>query len=128
MPLQADKRQRAIKLAIQVESDFDEIMDGAASIALAVYLVMVVYRGNLFPFLNELKKEVGFLEFVVAIYLIYKLMQIPSIAPIVGMFVTGAILAALIRASQNFNADLFNQFANGQINLFQLAIQLTKGN
>lgn len=102
-------------------------MDGAASIALAVYLVMVVYRGNLFPFLTELKKEVGFIEFVVAIYIIYRLMQIPSIAPIVGMFVTGAIFAALIRASQNFNPALFEQYGAGKISLFELIHRLTIG-
>lgn len=114
-------------MAIEVETDFDEVMDGAASIALAVYLVTVVYRGNLFPFLNELKKEIGFVEFVVSIYIIYRLMQIPSISPIVGMFVVGAILAALLRASQNFDANLFSQYAAGQISLFDLALKLTKG-
>ncbi len=112
---------------VSIESDFDEVMDGAASIALAVYLVAVVYRGNLFPFLNELKKEMGFVEFVVAIYIIYRLMQIPSISPIVGMFVVGAILAALLRASQNFDANLFSQYAAGNISLFDLALKLTSG-
>jgi Kef-type K+ transport system membrane component KefB len=111
-----------------VSDNFDDTMDGAASIALAIYLIAVVYRGNLFPFLNELKKEIGFLEFVVAIYIIYRLMKIPSLSGIVGMFVVGAVLAALLRGSQNFSASDFNDFATGKISIFSLALKLTKGN
>lgn len=111
-----------------VNTDFDAVMDGAASIATAAYLVSVVYQGNLFPFLTAIKADVGFLEWVVAIYILTLILKVDALRPIVGMFVVGAILVALLRASQNFNADLFTQFANGQISLTSLLLNLTKGN
>ena len=107
--------------------DFDEVMDGAAAIAIGVYLVIVIYRGNVIPFLNELKKEVGFLEFIVAVYILYRLVKIPTAGPIIGALAAGAILAAVLKASQNFNSTAFTQFANGQISIFTLAVNLTKG-
>ncbi len=110
-----------------VDGAFDEAMDGFASIALAVYLVIVFYRGNIFPMLNELKKETGYLEFLIAIYLVYLLLKIQATRPIVALLVTGAVMVMLIKMSQNFSASKFSDFQAGRINLFQLATSVLGG-
>lgn len=103
-----------------VDNLFDEAMDGFAAVALSVYLIIVFYRGNLFPLLNELKKETGYLEFVVAIYIIYLLLKIEATRPIVYLFVVGAVTVMLLKMSRNFDLNAFRDFQAGKINLFQL--------
>lgn len=107
--------------------DFDDVMDGAASIAVAVYIVACLYQGNIKQLGLEVIKEGGYLEAIIAAYILWKLYHVNSIRPIVGALLFAAILAAIIQAARNFDPALFSLFGSGRITLFDLVIRLAKG-
>ncbi len=101
--------------------DFEDAMDGLAVVAIGVYLAMVLIRGNAKPFLTEVVKETGFVEFVLAIFIVSLILKLPQAAPVRGpiIFATVFILAARIISGSNMAA--FSDFAAGRVSLFQFA-------
>lgn len=101
--------------------DFEDTIDGLATVALALYLAVVVIRGNLKPFLAEVVKDAGFLEWLVALFILYEVTRIPTLkpytAPLFGM--AGLILA--MRLASGSNQAAFSRFASGQIGLYEFA-------
>lgn len=103
-----------------MNNDADAIADGSVAIGLGVYLAVVFYQGNLTPLLQQLKGEVGYLEFLVAAFVIYKLLEIKMTQPIIGLFIVGAVLVAVMNVARNSDTSAIAQFGAGQIGLFQL--------
>jgi hypothetical protein len=95
-------------------------MDGLAAVALGVYLAAVLLNGNLSAFLGEVKKEVGFLEFIVALFIVYQLTKVPAIRPVTIPLVGAAGLIMAFRVINGSDGQAFNQFAQGRIGLFEL--------
>lgn len=104
--------------------DFEGTIDGLVSVGLGVYLVAVVLRGNLKPFLNELVAETGFLEFVVAIFIIYQLTRVPSIRPFTLPLAAGAVIILVMRIVSGTDSQAFKDFAAAKIGIFELASRL----
>lgn len=102
------------------DNTLDGALDGVASVGLAVYLILVFYRGNLFPLLSELKKEYGYLEFLLALFIVYRLMKVQSIRPVVASFVFAAVLIAAMNISKLADMSLLKQFADGKVGLFKV--------
>lgn len=105
--------------------DFDGAIDGVASIGIGVYLVMVFFHGNIIELFKELKQETGFLEFLIAALILYKLLSFQMTKPIIGLLIIGAILVVLIKAVDGGGkTDLFTKYGRGTITMFELATGL----
>lgn len=102
-----------------MNDDFEEVMDGLAAVALAVYLAMVLVRGNLKPFLAQVTKEGGFLEFLVAAFVIYEIAKVQSLRPFTLPMIGAVVIIATMRIVSGTNMAAFSQFSNGQIGLFK---------
>jgi len=96
-------------------------MDGLAVVALGVYLAMVAIRGNAKPFLAEVVKETGFVEFLVAIFILSLLLKAPQVAPVRGPIIFAAVFILAARIISGSNMAAFNDFAAGRVSLFQFA-------
>jgi Na+-transporting NADH:ubiquinone oxidoreductase subunit NqrB len=99
--------------------DFESAMDGLAAIALAVYLAMVLARGNLKPFLAQVTKETGFVEFLVALWILSLILKIPEVRPMAAPLVTMAAIILAMRIVAGADISAFNDFASGRAGLFQ---------
>ena len=102
-------------------SEFDSAIDGLLTVGLGVYLAMVLVRGNTKPFLAEVVKEGGFIEFLIAIAILNALRRIPGAQPLVGPFVFVAIFILAARIISGSSPSAFADFAAGRIGLFQFA-------
>jgi len=107
-----------------MNDDFDGIIDGAAAILLGVYLVVVFVNGNIRVLGDELKKESGFLSFLVAAFILYKLLQIQMTRPIIGLFIVGAFIVAAQNIVSGLDTAAVHQYSKGQITLFELATKI----
>lgn len=109
------------------DDDFDGIIDGTAAIALGVYLVVVFANGNINKLFSELQKESGFIEFLIAAFIVYKLLQIQMTRPIVGLFVIGAFIVAAQNILRGVDVSAFQAYGAGRISLFELSTKVFGG-
>ncbi len=99
--------------------DFESAMDGLAAIALAVYLAMVLARGNLKPFLAQVVKETGFVEFIVALWVLSLILKVPEVRPLAVPLATMAAIILAMRITAGADIGAFKAFASGQAGLFE---------
>lgn len=104
--------------------DFESAMDGLAAVALAVYLAMVLVRGNLKPFLTQIQKERGFVEFIVALWVLSLILQIPEVRPLAAPLATMTVIILAMRIVAGSNISVFNDYAAGRIGLFEMVSNL----
>lgn len=105
-------------------NDFDDTIDGLAVVAIGVYLAMVLVRGNVKPFLTEIVKEAGFVEFLIAIYLFTLFAKLPGAKPFVAPMAFVAIFILAMRIISGSNMSAFSDFAAGRLGLFDFAGKL----
>lgn len=99
--------------------DFESAMDGLAAVALAVYLVTVMARGNGKAFIAQISKETGFVEFIVALWILSLILQIPEVKPMAGPLATMAVIILAMKIMQGADVSAFSDFAAGRAGLFQ---------
>lgn len=105
-------------------SDFEDTIDGLAAVALGVFLAAIIIHGNLKPFLAEVTKETGFIEFIVAIFIIYEISKVEALEPVSTPLIAAAIIILVLRIISGTDSNAFNDFSSGKINLFGLAARL----
>lgn len=77
-------------------------LDGLAFLIVAAYLGVVTYQGNARPLVGELKQDIPFIEFAVALGALGLLWRSPTLHPIGKMFILSAfILIGLRIIAQN---------------------------
>lgn len=101
-------------------NDFEESIEGLAAVGLGVYLAVVIIRGNLKPLLSELTYETGFLEFIVALFILYEVLKVKELRPFSVPLSAAVVIILAMRLIQGSDVSLFQQFAKGQIGLFDL--------
>lgn len=102
-------------------SDIDRALGGISAIALGAYLAAVITHGNTEALLSELKKETGYLEFLVAVWVLWHLMTYKPIRDVSAPLVLGGILAIALKIAATSNiSSKMEQFSSGQISLFGL--------
>jgi hypothetical protein len=94
---------------------------GAASgLAIAAYVVAVIYQGNLDNLGSMLLKEEGYLEFVIAIVLLWMLHRYGPDSPITDAITGIGILVVILRLASTANlTSALSSFASGQAGLMQ---------
>ncbi len=99
-----------------------ENLNGLTSIFVAGYIAAVVYNGNAQKLFNELKTETGYLEFAIALALIYYLVMNKYTGDITSMFVLAAAVAMTLKIMINLgDTTIFQEFAQGKRGLFSTA-------
>lgn len=107
----------------------DGALDGLSAIVVAVYLFFVFSNGNIDALVSALfsSQSLGYLEFVIALFLLWQLLKIQALQPASGMLVGGAILAVFIKAAASAGtSEAWGRFGNGQIGLFGLLSAVLK--
>lgn len=106
--------------------DIANDLDALSGILIAVYLGTVVYRGNVSKLYSLLTGEMGYLDFVLAIailYLIYNNPHTSFLAP----FILLGIAAIIISRSSNSNlASITSKFSSGQAGLLDTINETAK--
>lgn len=100
----------------------DGIISTVGGVGLGAYLIAVVFQGNGKTLLTEVTKDWQYLEFLVAIYILYALHASKWGGQIVTMLIQTAIVALLIKmaaASGNGITEASDSFAAGKLSLFQ---------
>lgn len=90
------------------------------SFAVAIYLISVVYQGNMEKFFNEIKTETPFLEFLVSAVLILFLYRNESTTKVVTPFIIMALLGLGLKLVTKTNAnEALKDFGSGKAGLFE---------
>lgn len=98
------------------------VADGALAVAVGAYLAVVVYNRNSAALLALLKQELGFIEWFVAIIILWWLATRSSAVGDVGkMLIFAAFLGLGIKvvSTPSLKTKL-DDFANGKLSLFGL--------
>lgn len=93
-------------------------LDGLAFVLVGAYAGAVVYQGNFWPLFAQLKKEKGYLEFVLACAILAFIVNNDKTgiaAPMIGLGILGVSLN--MAGKINLSGPI-NSFANGRTGLF----------
>lgn len=107
------------------------IVSGATTIFAGVYLVVVVWNGNASKLWDELKKELGFVEFLIAVLILAWFINngtgsgATPLGQLLASVASLGILSALIVVAGKWNYAPLSDFANGNAGLFQTLFKLT---
>lgn len=100
--------------------------DFATGVVLAVYILVVVYQGNVKKLYNDLLSDYGYLEWLIAVVLLYGIYKTMNNKLVAGMIIL-AVTAALLKLTAN-NASVvsaFKDFRTGKSGLLQTLVSAT---
>lgn len=98
--------------------DTDRLIGAAAGIGIATFIFAVVWQGNTKELGAMLFKEEGYIEFLVALFLLGLLMKYGPTSKITDLFVVMAVLAVLFKVASNVNfGTTLSDFASGKTNM-----------
>lgn len=96
------------------------VLDGVSALVLAAYLGGVIYNANVTPLLNDLVTEYGYLELLVAFFIVREVYSFAPTSDIVRLLVILGVTASAIHVATVIDNTPFTQFYQGKIGLFQL--------
>lgn len=95
-------------------------LNWVGAIVVAGYIGTVIAQGNADQLFKEIKTETPFLEFVVALAILWTLSRNKSVGPAVNAFVIMALLALGLKIAANTNSsNALKEFGNGNAGLFE---------
>ena len=97
---------------------FRGIINGSASIAIGIYILIAVYKGGAGYLLEALSQEKGFLVWLLAIFLLMALYETEATRPLAKPLILLTVTAAGIKAANDPTASaglqqLFSIFKKG---------------
>lgn len=96
------------------------LMGAASGLAIAAYLIAVVYQGNLDKLGGMLLKEEGYLEFLVAIIALWTFHRFAPTSPVTDVITTVGLIGLAFKVAGNINfTSSLSAFASGQKNMAQ---------
>jgi hypothetical protein len=103
------------------------IVGAGSGLAIAAYVLAVTYQGNLDALGAMLMKEETYLEFVIAIVVVWALSKYAPISPITDLLIFGAFAALALRIAGKVSLpSILSQFANGQATMLQTVQTIAK--
>lgn len=100
-----------------------DIVDRLLAVLLGLYFMAVFFQGNAGKLGNEVKSEKRYLEFLVAIFIIYYAVKYDKSGIVAPLIVLGGLGMALKFGGFLGSNELSSKFANGQIGLFDYITQ-----
>jgi hypothetical protein len=105
-----------------------DVLGAGSGLAIAAYLALVTLNGNIAPLLTQLKQEEGYLEFLIAIILIWALNKWGPTNKVTDLLTVGVILGLVFRISSKIDlVGITKNFANGQATMQQTAQAIIQG-
>lgn len=96
------------------------IVGTAAGLGLAGYIGAVTLQGNLPALWQQLQQEELYIEFAIAIVIVWALMKYGPTSPIVDLLVLAAVVAVALKVAGNTSLQpALSQFASGQATMSQ---------
>jgi len=102
-------------------------LDFLTSIIAAFYLGVVLWNGRALDLLTLLMQEAGFLQLVIAAFVVWQLAALPYIGPLVEGIVGLAFVALFLKIIPGLRIA-FDDFYNGRISLFGLVARAANVN
>lgn len=95
-----------------------DLLNGVFTIGTGAYLVGVAYNGNLSKLIDTLKEEEGYLDFVVALFLLGAIQNYEPTNKLSNILLFMAGFGLFIRLNNNFSlSGALKDFANGRASL-----------
>lgn len=116
------------------ETSIGKTTDFASGLILGVYLFAVVYQGNVKPLYNDALGDYGYLEWLLAVVLLYAIYKTVDNKLVAWIIILGVIGVLLKMSSTTSITDTIASYAKGKTGLFQSIAnispskQLTKTN
>lgn len=101
-------------------SFLDNLPSGVSAIVIAGYIGAVIYQGNLKALELELLKERGYLEFVIALFIVHSLMNYAPTGDITNLLLWGSLIALALKTVTAINQGALGDFVTGKIGMFDL--------
>jgi hypothetical protein len=96
------------------------IVGASAGIGLAAYIIAVALQGNLSKLFDLLKTEEPYLEFAVAIVIVWALMKYGPTSEVTDLLVVGAVAAVALKVAGRLNiGTAIDGFASGKTGILQ---------
>lgn len=103
-----------------MNDDFDKFL----GVLLGGYLIAVFYNGNSEKLFSALSHERGYLEFVIALVVLYYLLKYDKTGIVATFCILGGTALALQNAGKINLGNATDKFAKGQIGLLDYATEL----
>jgi hypothetical protein len=105
------------------------IVGAASGVGLAAYLIAVVLQGNLQPLIKLLQTEEPYLEFAVAIVIVWALMKYGPTSEVTDLLVVGAVAGVALKLAGRLNiGTAVDSFAQGKTGILQTVETVFKQN
>ena len=92
------------------------LLGTVSGLAIASYVFAVVWQGNTKELGALLYTEEGYIEFIVALFVIGLLMKYGPTSPITDILVVGAVIGVLLRISSKVDLpSILQDFASGKV-------------
>lgn len=109
-------------------STLSGLVGSAAGIGLAAYVVSVALHGNIQQLGQALLKEEKYLEFAIAIVIVWALAKWGPTSPITDLLIVGVVIGVALRLASNTSLPTaLTAFANGQASMLQTVQALFGG-
>ena len=110
-------------------SNLSGIVGSAAGVGLAAYIISVALHGNIQQLGQKLLGEEKYLEFAIAIVIVWAITKYGPTSPLIDLIIVIAVVAVALRlASTTSLPTALTAFANGQATMLQTVQALFGGN
>lgn len=109
-------------------TSLSDVLGAGSGLAIAAYLVAVTINGNISALGTLLKQEEGYLEFLVAIIIIWALNKWGPTNQVTDLLTMGVIVGLVLRIAGKINlGSIVQNFASGQATMLQTAQAIIQG-
>jgi hypothetical protein len=101
-------------------TSIDKVLGAVTGVGVGLYIIQVVAKGNTKNLYELVKDETGYLEFLIALYVLYLLHKFGPTSKITDALIVMAVIAVLIKAATHSNlSSALSDFAAGRKSMFQ---------
>lgn len=103
------------------------VLNSVSGAFVGVYLAGTVFNGKLNELIKLLMQEIGYLEFLVALFVLYNLTINKWTSGPTWVFVALGVLSMLLYVTANYDfKSAFADFANGKTGLFDTLLAIAR--
>ena len=97
-----------------------DLLNGGAAIGAGAYVVTVVYKGNTHEFFTLLKSEKGYIDFVIALFILGAIQKYGSAGKISGTLTAITLIALAVKTIGNTGvSSAVTKFGRGEAGILE---------
>lgn len=98
----------------------NKLLGGVSAIAIGAYLIAVVFKGNTQELLALIKGETGYIDFVVALFILGAISHYGPTSKISSILIAATLIGLVIRVGGHMNfLPAITKFANGEAGILE---------